>query len=243
VSPTIFPLRLGAFLTGLFALAAGCGGKTLTESQPDALAPRVPQNHRAAGATCPAARAAGTPTSTLCGPDGGSTQVAVPGPRLCDSDTDCTAGTNGRCNLEAAPFSTCATNCSYDACQSDSDCPDNQPCDCRGAATSAAANSCLTGGNCRVDSDCGPGGFCSPSQVDNFCFCPSPALCAADAGLSCFADGVATSCACGDSCGHSYYCHTHDDTCVDDADCTGDGTCNYDTVNLRWSCSVCWPVI
>jgi hypothetical protein len=236
------PRRLGALLSGLIAIGAGCGGKTPAPAQSDALAARVPRNHRAGGATCPADRAAGTTTSTLCGPDGGSTLVAVPGPRLCGSDTDCTAGTNGRCNLEAAPFTTCATNCSYDACHSDSDCPDNRPCDCRSSGTSPASNACLTGGNCRVDSDCGAGGYCSPSQVDNFCFCPSPALCPADAGLSCPADGVPVSCACGDSCGHSFYCHTQDDTCLDDADCA-DGTCNYDTVNLHWSCAVCWPVI
>jgi hypothetical protein len=50
-------------------------------------------------------------------------------------------------------------------------------------------------------------------------------------------------CACGDSCGHSYFCHTDSDTCLDDADCGSGGTCNYDTVDQRWECGVCLPVI
>jgi hypothetical protein len=49
-------------------------------------------------------------------------------------------------------------------------------------------------------------------------------------------------CECGDACGHGYFCHTPRDTCIDDSDCGGDGTCNYDTVNKVWSCSLCWPL-
>lgn len=103
---------------------------------------------------------------------------------------------------------------------------------------------CLTGGNCRVDSDCGEGeaGYCSPSQVNNFCFCPSTALCA-DSGGSCYAGNQQVSCSCGDSCGHSYFCHTKRDSCVDDSDCASGQTCNYDTVNGIWDCATCWPVI
>jgi hypothetical protein len=102
------------------------------------------------------------------------------------------------------------------------------------------ANSCETESNCRVDSDCGPRGYCSPSQVEAFCMCPSAALCG-DSGASCSANGKPVPCECGDACGHGYFCHTRDDTCVDDSDCP-DGTCNYDTVVKRWTCAWCMPV-
>ena len=78
--------------------------------------------------------------------------------------------------------------------------------------------------------------------MNSFCFCPSPALCADGSG-ACYAGNQQVSCACGDSCGHSYFCHTKSDGCVDDSDCPGDQTCNYDTVNARWDCATCWPVL
>jgi hypothetical protein len=197
---------------------------------------RVPQRHRAAGSTCPGQRGPGlSGLESQCSPDGGP-------PINCWQDSDCTAGTNGRC-LGTGRM-TCMSTCSYDQCASDSDCPNNEPCECRTSESSYAANACATGGNCRVDSDCGPCGYCSPSQVDQFCFCPSSALCP-DGGGGCY---VATSsgwqevpCACGDACGHGHFCHTPRDTCTDDSDCNG-GTCNYDRLNKVWSCSICWPV-
>jgi hypothetical protein len=33
-----------------------------------------------------------------------------------------------------------------------------------------------------------------------------------------------------------YYCHTPQDTCMDDSDCTGQDFCNYDVVDGRWEC-------
>ena len=45
------------------------------------------------------------------------------------------------------------------------------------------------------------------------------------------------SCSC-ESCGHGHFCHTQGDTCLDDSDC-GKGTCNFDVLTHRWSCSVC----
>jgi hypothetical protein len=39
-----------------------------------------------------------------------------------------------------------------------------------------------------------------------------------------------------------YYCHTPDDTCTDDSDCTGVG-CNFDTKKGYWACGGdCGPV-
>jgi hypothetical protein len=75
-------------------------------------------------------------------------------------------------------------------------------------------NICLTG-NCRVDADCGPGGFCSPTW----------------------------DLACGQSNGVvGYYCHTPRDTCVDDIDCvdgTKAGYCAWSVDRWRCSYSVC----
>jgi hypothetical protein len=69
-------------------------------------------------------------------------------------------------------------------------------------------------GNCRVDADCGPGGYCSPTV---------------DSGCGSFY-GV-----------QGYYCHTPADECVNDRDCPGYGTpeapyCAYSTTVGHWVC-------
>jgi hypothetical protein len=70
-----------------------------------------------------------------------------------------------------------------------------------------AGNTCVTG-NCRVDADCGPGGYCSPSS--------NPTGCGGLAG---------------------YYCHTLADQCIDDGDCTGSlQVCAYSTSAGLWQC-------
>jgi hypothetical protein len=162
-------------------------------------------------------------------------------PASCVDDSSCTDGTNGRCNTsEGGPIVDCVPSCSYDQCASDSDCPAAAPCLCRDSATSGAANTCYGGGNCQVDSDCGPGGFCSPSLVNDVCACFN-APCPPDAGGACFANGVQVPCTC-DSCGHGYFCHTKEDTCLDDSDCSSGAACNYDTLNARWACSTCEPL-
>jgi hypothetical protein len=85
-------------------------------------------------------------------------------------------------------------------------------CACNGA-TRATNNVCLAGG-CRIDADCGGNGYCSPTLGD---------------------------------CGHygkavAYYCHTAEDECVDDADCTAEGPfqpgyCAYEKSIGHWKCS------
>jgi hypothetical protein len=139
-----------------------------------------PQNHRAAGEACPSQRGPGTlpPCDFDAGP-----------PPACLSDTDCTAGTNGRCQHPDLTPAQCIVACSYDECASDSDCPSGVPCACRTSATDSTANTCVTGSQCRVDSDCASG-YCSPSS-----------------GYGSF------------GCGTAYFCHTSSDTCVDDTDC------------------------
>jgi hypothetical protein len=193
---------------------------------------RVPASHRASGASCPRIRAAihPTPTDTMCDSDSSVCQELFP----CTQDSDCSEGSNGRCGQSAAPFRDLV--CSYDTCFSDSDCADDTPCECRTGPTDSTNNACVTASDCQVDSDCGAGGYCSPSLVNDFCFCPSPALCGP--GDSC-SPGP---CSCGDSCGHGYFCHTPADTCVDDSDCGSNGTCNFDSLAKHWTCAECWSV-
>lgn len=61
-------------------------------------------------------------------------------------------------NLGGAAF----CRCTYDTCADDSECSTGETCACHGATFHADSNECLPG-NCRVDSDCGAGGFCSPT--------------------------------------------------------------------------------
>ena len=76
--------------------------------------------------------------------------------------------------------------------------------------TPSRAASCLSIGNCRTDADCGPQGYCSPSM-------------SFDCGGYRPIDG--------------YHCHTPDDTCSDDSDCTGTDYCNFNPYDNRWECT------
>jgi hypothetical protein len=214
----------GAGAAGVSVVGQATAGETSSSGL------RIPKNHRAAGLVCPQQRSSvSLTTDPFC----------IDSPlRSCVSDLNCTEGVNGRCIPD---HFACSSVCSYDTCLTDSDCPDNEACECRASETSVAANRCQTDGNCRIDADCGTNGYCSPSQVGVFCFCPSPALCDPDT-TSCYAGNTRVACACGDSCGHGYFCHTSRDACTDDSDCESGGTCNYDTVEQRWICAYCWPV-
>ena len=209
---------------------SGGGGAFSDGGSGDAKTKRAPEHHRPISAACPTERGPGLPRLEGCAPDGGGLSPT------CWQDSDCTAGTNGRClNARFA----CMSVCSYDACNTDADCPSKVPCVCRASAADLAANVCVTASNCAVDADCGPDGFCSPSVVNDFCDCPATSLCLDS--TACYAGNTKVPCACGDSCGHGYYCHTPSDTCLDDSDCDG-GTCNYDRLDKRWTCSICWPI-
>ena len=133
----------------------------------------------------------------------------------CGQDSDCTGGINGRCLWDIG-----GNYCSYDTCFSDADCSSGQLCDCRESASSSPANECIAGA-CLTDTDCGPDGYCSPSVTRSECVC-----------LAC--EGSA-SCPYVDHCGHGYFCHTPQDTCLNDSDCNG-FKCAYDKQNKRWSC-------
>jgi len=91
----------------------------------------------------------------------------------------------------------------------DTDCKTGELCVCHGSAyTDGQGNTCMPG-NCRVDSDCGTAGFCSPSHGTSGC------------------GGVT-----------GYYCHTVADTCTNDSDCSGSpiDVCAWSAKQSRWTC-------
>src|SRR5260370_6166442 len=81
-----------------------------------------------------------------------------------------------------------------------------------GGVGPAPTNSCVFG-NCRVDGDCGNGGYCSPSRATR-----------------CASRGVT-----------GYDCHTSNDRCFDDSDCAAAGCasswCIYQPEVGYWACS------
>jgi hypothetical protein len=207
-----------ALSVGVLSLAA-CGGSTLStgsdggdggekkdapssgDGAGDAAGDaghEVPLNHRPNDSQC-----AQTPAPGTCMLQNVGGQ--------CSQDSQCTSGTNGRCieNNGGALF----CQCTYDTCTQDTDCPTGDLCVCHGSPyTFGAGNTCMMG-NCRVDSDCGASGYCSPT--------------------------VGTS-GCGSVGG--YYCHTAADQCVNDSDCSGSMSgpelCEWSATNNRWQCTM-----
>jgi hypothetical protein len=197
-------------LLGVAGVMWGCGGRDFPGgppendggSVPDAAPPdpsgRVPARHRPTAAACDSNR----PASTSSFGGGGG---------VCATDADCTDGINGRCGASGRVI-----GCTYDDCFTDSDCSGDKGggvCGCRGDQVDGA-NVCLTSGNCHVDADCGPGGYCSPSLGS----------CGTYAGVE------------------GYYCHTASDECIDDTDCpTQPGLapayCAFMPDTGRWQCS------
>jgi hypothetical protein len=186
-------------------------------ADPDAPTPiswdgRVPTNHRASAAACPA-RGPGTQCS----------DASTPLPGLpCMQDSDCTAGINGRCfavpGLVPPESGTgqgtllCSTFCTYDQCLSDSDCSGHVPCACHFQTLAGNPNTCLPLSNCTVDSDCSPVAYCSFSGVASQSSPP-----------------------------YGYFCHTPRDLCIEDSDCTvtlpgGSAYCGYDLAAGYWTC-------
>jgi len=99
--------------------------------------------------------------------------------------------------------------CSYDTCAHDTDCATGHLCACHGGAYTNGGNSSVAG-NCRIDSDCGAKGYCSPSRAVGGC-----------GGLG------------------GYYCHTAMDACINDSDCPSGGgpeVCAYSLTSLHWQC-------
>ena len=220
---TTYALALLGVLMATSGIA--CGGKTsddeadsssfvdagldgdldaVIEVDPDALL-REPKIHRPTADACTAPR-----------PPGNVHTTGDAGPDSCNGDTQCTAGTNGRCDQ-----ATWTPVCTYDTCFGDADCKADELCACRGTpggvdvygiGAENETNICRHAA-CHVDADCGaPGhGYCSPSYVGFDC-----------TGL----DG--------------WFCHTPYDQCVDAEDCAPPTTCEFDVVSGRWACgSIC----
>ncbi len=173
--------------------AASDGAKVDSAKARDA---GVPVNHRSTSASCPTERGPGPSMQPY--PQGQASG--------CASDSDCTAGENGRC----FPFEGLVGpgGCSYDKCFTDSDCGPTTPCVCRTSATDNTANVCDPGGNCVVDSDCGPDGYCSPSVSSCSYSSPAPYFCHTK-GDACIndtdcpsVDAGATSCSTFSSCAY-----------------------------------------
>jgi hypothetical protein len=172
----------GPLVALLFGCASPKGASSTVVSDAGAREPAV---HRAVALPCTAPR---PPGATNVDPSPGST---------CTLDSECSTGTNGRCEGGLAHG---ANVCTYDECVEDRDCPGGRGvCDCRNTAR-YDANVCFNDG-CRVDSDCGAGGFCSPSLTD----------------LDKRSCGALTS---GD---WGFFCHMPADRCVDDSDCNSAG--------------------
>lgn len=125
----------------------------------------------------------------------------------CKKHADCTAGVNGKC-VNGIGMAWSITWCVYDQCATDENCTAGKVCFC----TSTSAARCLSVGNCRTDADCGTGPY---------------AYCSASMGMDC--GGI-----------HSvdgYHCHTPQDSCIDNSDCTGNQYCDFNDYEGRWKCT------
>jgi len=167
--------------------ATGTAGSVAVAGAGGAVA-RAPAKHRASAASCDHTRATVEPNV----PPDVDGSIA-----MCRSDADCNSSENGRCvgNGHAG------WRCTYDKCFSDLDCAtiDDSPalCECEGEGVVSEGNTCLKV-ECRLDSDCGSGNYCSPSFGS----------CGRYSGIE------------------GYFCHSKADECVDDADCNPDGSAN-----------------
>ena len=111
------------------------------------------------------------PTATACSrpmprPVGNASSDGGAGATIdCTLDSECTAGTGGRCSeLRSTVWfgsKSLGTRCTYDACTTDDECGSGV-CGCD--LGFAGQNVCLPQGNCRVDSECPQGQVCSFSS-------------------------------------------------------------------------------
>lgn len=102
-----------------------------------------------------------------------------------------------------------------DQCTTDDQCPPGAACGCATDFSGNAihVNVCMNTG-CRVDSDCGPGGVCSPSFTGH---------CSSLTG---------------------YYCHSAADDCTGHSDCCVDPArqaCQYSPELGHWTCQAVIP--
>ena len=162
---------------------------------------RVPVNHRANDNQC----SEPAPAGNCMGAGGTAT-----GDFTCSKDSDCTAGTNGRCGHGGGPA---GCSCSYDTCTQDTDCPTGKTCACHASPYNDFGSTCVAS-NCRVDADCGAGNSCAPTV-------PATGWCGQAAGYYCHTPN--------DLC-------LNDSDCVDAGAVPGDVFCAYSTTSVRWEC-------
>jgi hypothetical protein len=187
---------------------------SVSDAMPISWDGRVPQNHRASPAQCPPERAAGSPC-----PDGG-----VPSPTnfACMQDSDCTVGLNGRCLsvpqlVTPSPPSQGTQGLLY--CE-----------------TVCSYDQCLSDLDCPVRTPCAcrfPSIYGSP----NVCLTASNCAIDADCGRGAFCSPSAVV----GQADRAYFCHTSNDLCIDDADCSppamgGQALCEFDAGSGHWSC-------
>jgi len=138
-----------------------------------------------------------------------------------------------------------------DSCTSDSDCTKGSNGRCFPFEGLVGAGGCSYD-QCTTDSDCPSGAPCvcrTSASDDSANACASGGNCVLDSDC-----GAGSYCSPSQSCfGASvYYCHTHSDTCINDADCpsvdAGNScaiprTCVYDPTAHHWACNqeACCP--
>ncbi len=188
------------------------GSSDATPPSPEGGSLPPPTNHRPTAVACSTTR---PPANDP--PDAGP---APPG--FCNSDSQCTAsdaGTNGRCLSPPAE----EPQCTYDSCAVDVECA-GSVCECGVpfAGQGRYPNQCVPRGTCTIDSDCGAGGFCSPT------FGPCGGQGSGQAGL-------------GPPVLAGYYCHTPLDACTNDDQCPGTNTdpgfCAWQPLLASWACT------
>src|SRR5581483_2271997 len=110
-------------------------------------------------------------------------------------------------------------------CLADTDCSAGQNGRCLPTPGIACVPECSYD-VCRTDTDCATGGPCacrasSTDSTPNVCV-PGNCLVDSDCGPSgfCSPSGLIG------TCGIGYYCHTPNDSCVDDADCASNEGCS-----------------
>jgi hypothetical protein len=103
--------------------------------------------------------------------------------------------------------------CNLDECMTDSDCSGGAVCVCKGSFVAGFSvndtwNTCVAA-ECRTDRDC-DSGYCSPSRLTYGPTIPPPRP--------------------------SYNCHTPQDVCQNDGDCS-EGRCAFDSARSSWICA------
>jgi hypothetical protein len=211
----------------------GNGGSSGRASVPEAvtpLVPRVPLKHRAAAEACDRERPPGSVSQFY--------DVAAPDDaEPCTTDADCTPPPTCTDCL-AVCVSTSAgkvcINSSGSECIRDADCStgENGRCEFR-RGLACTYDECFADGDCNRGGPCGcEGGVWSDSNACLLGNCRTDAECGSGYCSPSFGD-------CGDYSGViGYYCHTPEDTCVDDTDCSesGAGYCMYRPEVAHWAC-------